>query len=666
MRNDCKKAPALAVIVFALLAASTDGQAQTRQSLAHATLEDLLNIEITSASRKEQRIDEVAAAVHVITQEDIRRSGLRTLPELFRTVPGMQVAQLDSHSWAVSVRGFNSLYSNKLLVLVDGRPIYNRAYSGVIWSVQDLLLDDIDRIEVIRGPGAAIWGANAVNGIINIIMKSAADTKGTIARIGGGTFEGQNAALRYGGARGNTNYRVYSQWTDHSQSTLGNGERGGDPWNVFSGGGRIERIEGPHAFLLKGSFANSDTRQLGSPAHQGRSDTTTDTQQASALGRWTFTRQGGSALQVQAFVDFDSVRNNLPAKLNTENTADVDLNYHTKLGARHDVVVGGGYRHSNQSFGEVPGFSVVPGESSTTLANTFAQDEIALGRRVTVTLGSKAEHDSVAGWNLQPTVRGMWTLAPSQHVWAAVSRALRSPSAYDVGVRAEIPGPSAGGLPTVVAVRGNPDYQTEKLRNAEVGYRISLGPAVAIDVTAFRGHYSDLPLLMPSAPSLDFSTGTPRLIVPMRLENLLETDTIGQEISTRWMPSKRFNLDGSYSFLRIDRHTDRVSGAVTAQALDDITPRHQWQLHSTAWLTPRIELGASLYYVGRVSNLDIPAYTRADLRFAVNISERLSVAVTGENLTNREHAESVGDGAGTGIVPTLVPRSAGAQLVWKF
>jgi iron complex outermembrane receptor protein len=645
---------------------SLRAQTSSPRDLAGQTLEDLLNIEITSASRKEQRVDDVPAAVHVITQEDIRRSGLRTLPELFRMVPGMQVAQLDSHNWAVSVRGFNSLFSNKLLVLVDGRTVYNRAYSGVIWSVQDLLLDDIDRIEVIRGPGATIWGANAVNGVINIITKSAAETQGVLARAGGGTFEGQTAAIRYGGARRNTSYRVYSQWADHGQSTLGGGVRGGDPWNVFSGGARVDRTAGPHAFLLQGGFADSDALQLGSPLHQGRPDRINDTRQASALGRWTLNRSGGSALQLQAFVNYDRTLTNQPVEPTTENTVDVDLNYHVHFGGRHDLVVGGGYRRSNQSFGEVPGsFAVVPSKSTTTLANSFAQDEIALGRHVTLTLGSKAERDSIAGWNVQPTARAMWTIGQSQHLWAAAARALRAPSAYDVGVRAQIAGPSAGGLPTVVAISGNPDYQTEKLRNAEVGYRISLGPTVAVDVTAFRGHYSDLPLLMPGQPSLDFTTGAPRLIVPMRLENLLGADTKGTEVSTRWMPSRRFSLDGSYSYLQIERHTD-VVGAITAQALDDISPQHQWQLHSSAWLTRRIELGAALYHVGQVSNLEIPAYTRADLRFAVNVSDRLSVAVTGQNLTNREHAESVNDGAGTGVVPTLVPRSASAQLVWKF
>jgi len=577
----------------------------------------------------------------------------------------VQVARINSNKWAVAVRGFNGLFDNKLLVLVDGRTVYNRAYSGVIWNVQDLLLDDIDRIEVIRGPGAAIWGANAVNGVINIITKSAADTQGVLARAGGGTFEGQTAAIRYGGARGNTAYRVYSQWADHRQSTLGGGVRGGDPWNVFSGGARVDRTAGPHAFSFQGSFANSDALQLGSPLHQGRPDRINDTQQASALGRWTLNRSGGSALQLQAFVNYDRTRTNQPTEPNTENTVDADLNYHVSFGARHDLVVGGGFRRSNQSFGELVALAVVPSKSTTTLANSFAQDEITLGRHVTLTLGSKAEHDSVAGWNVQPTARALWTLKQSQHLWAAMSRALRSPSAYDLGVRAQIPGPPAGGLPTVVAISGNPDYQTEKLRNAEVGYRITLGPAVAVDVTAFRGHYSDLPVLMPGRPSVDFTTGAPRLIVPMRLENLLGADTKGTEVSTRWMPSRRFSLDGSYSYLQIERYTD-VVGAITAQALDDITPRHQWQLHSSAWLTRRIELGAALYHVGQVSNLAIPAYTRADVRFGVNVSDRLSVAVTGQNLTNREHAESMGDGVGTGVVPTLVPRSAGAQILWKF
>jgi iron complex outermembrane receptor protein len=486
-------------------------------------------------------------------------------------------------------------------------------------------------------------------------------------RLGGGSFDGQDAALRYGGTYGKTAYRVYSQWSGHDQSTFGQGVPGGDPWNVFSGGGRIDRTHGAHAFLFQGRFAQSDTRQVatGSSANQLLPDHTALTGQSSVLGRWTLTRQR-SALQVQAFVNFDRVRTDAAAAANTERIADVDLNYHISLGARHDLVVGGGYRDAKQSFAELPTFSVVPGESSTRLANTFAQDEIALGRGVTVTLGSKAEHDSIAGWNLQPTARAMWTFRQSQHLWVAGSRALRSPSAYDLGARAEVPGPSAGGLPTVIAISGNPDYRTEKLRNAEVGYRVSLGPAVSVDVTAFRGHYSDLPLLMPSAPSLDFTTGAPRILVPMRLENLLEAGTVGTEVSTRWMPSKRFTLDGSYSYLQIDRHTERVTGAVTAQALDDITPRHQWQLHSSSWLTSRVELGAAVYHVGHVSGLEIPAYTRADVRLGVDVSHQLAVAATVQNLTNHEHAESVGDGAGIGVKPTLVPRSAGAQLVWKF
>ncbi|HWW87512.1 MAG TPA: TonB-dependent receptor plug domain-containing protein, partial [Vicinamibacterales bacterium] len=242
-------------LLLTLVVGVTDARSQTTQpDLARATLEELLNVEITSASRKEQRADQAPAAVYVITQDDIRRSGITVLPEVFRLVPGMQVAQINSSDWAISVRGFNDLWSNKLLVLVDGRSIFTREFSGVLWNAQDLMLEDIDRIEVIRGPGGTVWGANAVNGVINIITKSANDTKGALVRLGGGSYAGADAAVRYGGSFGNTAYRVYSQWSDHGQSESAPQVQANDAWNRLTNGFRTDWAQGGQAVTLEGNL----------------------------------------------------------------------------------------------------------------------------------------------------------------------------------------------------------------------------------------------------------------------------------------------------------------------------------------------------------------------------------------------------------------------------
>jgi iron complex outermembrane receptor protein len=643
------------------------GGAQTGQrDLARVSIADLMRMEITSAAKKEQRAEDVAAAVFVITQDDIRRSGLRSLPELFRLVPGMQVAQANSSMWAVSARGFNDVFSNKLLVLIDGRSIYNHVFSGVLWSGEDLMLQDIDRIEVIRGPGGTVWGANAMNGVINIVTKSALDTKGAMVDVTTGTFERHQAAVRYGGSLGGLAYRVYSQWSDHGNSRDDTGASAGDHWNSLATGARADWSRGADAVMAHASFTTGQSRpqwrQLSSPSLgiTPSSADVTDARSMTLMGRWVHTRPDGSLFQAQAFRTA-RVRNDAPL-WHKEGIDDVELQYRTAVGARHDLILGGGHRDDDVSTRGT--FTLDIPSSAKRTTNVFIQDEISLGERVTVTLGSKLEHDNHAGWGVLPSARAMWSVTPTQRAWAAVSRARRTPSAADLGMRlyvATVPGEA--GVPLVFGFAGNPDFLTERLTELEVGYRFQVGSSAAFDVTAFRGNYDRLTTLEPISPSFK-QTPEPHLFVPVQPSNLLSANTAGVEIAGHWVPAVWWRLDGSYSGLHVAPHVDASSQDPAAAAFDGNAPQHQWQLHSSIWPAPRIRFDGSLYHVGRLRQVDAEAYTRADARLEFTISDRLSAIAAGQNLFNPAHPEY--PAVSSLFVSTAMPRSGTLSLSWTF
>jgi iron complex outermembrane receptor protein len=663
-----RKTVARLLIALALIPAfPVSGRAQSGpRDLTRVSIEDLMRIEITSAAKKEQRAEDVPAAVFVITQDDIRRSGLRSLPELFRLVPGMQVAQVNSNKWAVSARGFNGLFSNKLLVLIDGRSIYTHSFSGVLWAAEDLLLQDIERIEVIRGPGGTVWGANAMNGVINIVTKSAAETTGTSVAVSAGTFERDQASVRHGASLGGLAYRLYGQWSDHGDSRDHAGASAGDRWNSLATGVRADWSRGGDAVMAHGSFSTGRNRprwrEFFSPysAAAPSSAGVSDVRSSMVMGRWAHTRSGGSLFQVQAF---RTTQFRDEAILwSTENIHDVDLQYRTALGTHHDLVVGGGYRHDD--FLARPTFTMNIASSDEHVFNTFLQDEITLGRRVTVTVGSKLEHDNLAGWGALPSARVMWNVTPTtQRAWAAVSRARRTPSAAELGVRlhaATAPGPA--GVPLVFAVVGNPEFQTEQLTAVEGGYRIQIGSGAALDVAVFRGTYDRLATMEPIARSFR-PLPEPHVFVPTQFSNLLSANTAGVEIAGRWVPVSWWRLDGSYSGFHVAPRVDAASKDPVAATFDGNAPQHQWQLHSSLWPMPRIQFDASMYHVGRLRQIGAEAYTRADARVEFKISNELSAIASGQNLFDPSHAEYPGT---LPIITTAVPRSANVSLSWKF
>jgi iron complex outermembrane recepter protein len=654
--------------LLSTVASSSTGFAQTKApTLANASLEELMNIEVTSVSHKEQRAVDVAASLDVITQEDIRRSGMTTVAEVLRLVPGVQVAQINSNKWAVTVRGFNNLFADKLLVLVDGRTVYDRLNSGLFWESLDVPLDQIERIEVVRGPGGATWGANAVNGVINIVTKSAAALPGFAVSVGAGTFDGARVAARYGGTLGGVAYRIYSQASARSESQIDATTSADDRWQSQSHGFRLDWTGGPNALMVEGGATLQKLRGLWHPpsgpvpAVQPAFNPWAYTEEYSVLGRWTRRRDTGAALEVQSSVGY---RHNEDGPSPSQTNFDLDAQYHTALGSRHDLVAGAGYRLVDE---RVPGsfsFSITPSEVVTHVFKVFAQDEIALGRRVRLTLGTKVERDTYAGWAVQPTARVMWRFVPQQHVWGAVSRAVRTPSLGDVSARTNFTSfIGQGGLPVVVGAIGNPDFQSEKVLTTEAGYRREIGSVLSVDVTAFVSHYDNLKTSEPLPPRLEQLPAPTHLFIPVQFGNLLEATASGVEVAVHWAPTRWWRLDGGYSTFHLTPHPSAASRDATAATFDGNAPGVQWQARSVFSFARGVELDAMLFHAGALQNVGIAAYTRTDVRLQVPVARGLFLSLVGQNLFDPEHAEYAGVGAI--VTPTLIPRSASISLAWR-
>jgi iron complex outermembrane receptor protein len=632
--------------------------------LTRITLEELLSIRVVSASRREQPAEDVPAAIYVITQDDIRRSGFTTLPEIFRLVPGMQVAQINASTWAVAVRGFNNLYTNKLLVLIDGRSVYNRIFSGVVWREHDLLLSDIERIEVIRGPGGAEWGANAVSGVINIVTRSAADTQGALVEAGLGTFDGDRVSARYGGAVGDFSYRLYTQFSQFGDAKIGAGAPADDDWESLVAGSRLDWTRGTDDVMAQvkasSTLSNSNYLFLPGPLAPGPAlSGPTDAREISAIGRWKRSQGDDAQFTLQAFYSDASRVDDVFRSV--ERTTDVDTQYERSIAGRHAFMVGGGVRHGVLSTEGSFALSIAP--QRYRIFNAFVQDEITMGP-LSLSLGSKLEHDSEAGWGLLPSARLMWHVSSTQHLWGAVSRARRTPSSSDRSLRAVI-GPLPGApLPTILGYVGNPDVRSEQLTHVEGGYRVRLAAAAGVDVSAFTGSYSDLSGLQQLPPTVEQSGGIPYVFVPLQLVNAVMARASGVEISGRWAPTDAWRLDGSYSLLHVTSEAPGDPPFVPTKPEGQYAPAHQWQVHSSVTPYSRLHLDAAFYRVGRLEAYGIPAYTRLDARAEFRLTRQLSINLTGQNLLRETHREF--SGQDTFVRESLIPRSARIHLRWQF
>jgi iron complex outermembrane receptor protein len=637
-------------------------------SLAQISIEDLMNIEITSASRKEQRAGDVAAAVFVITQEDIRNSGLTTLPDLLRLAPGVDVAQVNANKWAVSIRGFNGVFANKLLVLINGRSLYNRLFSGVLWDTTDVVLDNIERIEVIRGPGAAMWGANAVNGVINIVTKTASVSVGGLVRVAAGQA-GEQVTARYGAALGSADYRLYAQWTRRDQSVLASGASANDGAHSLTTGFRADWTARPGAFMAEGSFTAGQARALwpnldpSTAAREPLAHVVSSAHGGHVLGLWTHARPGGSSLTVRTYLDAAS--RSEPLGDYRRLTFDIDSQFHARLGRRHDLVIGAGYRSLAERLSGRNGISLTPPSDTSALLSAFIQDEIAFfGNRLAVTLGSQVQHDSISGGGVQPSARAVWKGFPRQRLWASTSRALRTPSLQDRGIRVEVPPTTfVSGLPLAITAVGNPLAQPEHVVDVEAGYRLEIGSSAAIDVTAFAARYNHLVTAEPGLPVIRF-VPTPQISVTSQFGNLPSATTRGVEVSAQWAPTRVWRLDASLTLFDFTPRVSPASLDASAATDDGDAPRSQWQIRSTLSPGRRSTIHVALFHVGRLAQLQVAPFTRLDATAEWRFSSRVSAVVTGQSLLHAAHSEF----ATSTLEPfaTRVPRTVGVQVRWLF
>ena len=656
-------------LALLLVAGSAATLAAQDRDLANMTLEDLMNIQVTSASRHEQPLINTAAAVYVITHDDIRRSGLSTIPEILRLAPGVQVARIYANAWAVAVRGFNQQYNDKLLVLVDGRTAFNTVDSGVYWETLDVMVEDIDRIEIVRGPGGSVWGANAVNGVINILTKSAADTHGVMVRTTVGTQRAGTTAVRYGGTAGQTSYRAYGGWSERSHGLIDEDTAARDGARSASAGFRLDRTSGANAVTVEGDVADVATDVVSSlpqdivPPLGGWTTLTSTTRRISnVLARVTRSESGGRSVEVQAFARYEDSQESGQAYHAL--TLDVDGKYQVRVG-RHAFMTGAGYRHMDD--GSTGSFALVitPESAVRHVFNAFVQDEAHFADdRLLVTLGTKVEHHTISGWGVQPTARALWAFTPRQRIWTAVSRALRTPSRNDLGLSIFASGFMGDeGLPILVRLQGNPEYRTEELTSVEAGYRVDLRGAASIDAAVFYGHHERMKTLEPSVPSF-IPTPIPHIVVGGRFSNLMRAETSGFEIAGQWKLAPWWRVNGGYTFFRIDATLDEESRDENAPAYVRGTPQHQVQLRSSWSVGPRVDLYLSLLGVGALELRGVPGYTRTDVNVEWRVAPHWTIVANAQNLFNGAHLEFAGPEVSDS--PSLDPRRASVGVRWTF
>ncbi len=471
------------------------------QDASELNVEDLLNVEITSVSKKAQALNDSAAAVFVITNEDIKRTGATSIPEALRMAPGLDVARIDSNKWAVSARGFNARFANKLLVLIDGRNTYSRMFSGTYWENQDVMMEDVERIEVIRGPGATLWGANAVNGVINIITKHSAKTKGGLLAGGGGTEERGFGAFRYGGdISEDTTGRVYVKGFKRDQNTDLRGNGAGDNWDKVQGGFRIDsQVTLADELKFQGDLYHSHLNQVLSQPSISPPYSTTSPDHAEAyggnvLGRWQHTFSTQSDLSLQLFYDY--YRRNEVWMAEGRDTFDLDFQHRLGLFDNHELIWGLGYQLTADRLETSNIFSISPTHRKNQLFSAFVQDEMELiEQTLWLTVGNKFEHNDFTGFEGQPTARLMWAPGLNHRLWAGVSRAVRTPSRSEANMRlttAVVSPSSPFFIPVEVALQGNRSLRSEDVIAYEVGYRTTMIKSVSVDVTAFYNDYANL------------------------------------------------------------------------------------------------------------------------------------------------------------------------------
>jgi iron complex outermembrane receptor protein len=658
--------------LFFLLALGNGGEAQQVSAqtgpaaLKSLTLEQLAQIEVTTPSKAPVKAFQTAAAVYVITENDIRRSGVTTIPEALRLAPGVEVSRIDANQWSVGIRGFGTRLARSVLVLIDGRTVYTPLFAGTYWEVQDTLLEDIDRIEVIRGPGGTIWGPNAVNGVINIITKTSKETQGVLASAGGGNVEQGFANFRYGGGAGkNLTYRVYGKTFTRGPEEHRDGHNF-DDWRAVQSGFRMDwRANDRDSLTFQGDLYTADAGQqvqtvTYTPPYSRIVESNAELSGGNVMGRWQRTTRNGGELSVQTY--YDRTRRYEANLGETRDTFDVDFVHHLPMRARQEISWGAGARFSHANDAEiVSGLTFVPTQRTDYLYTAFVQDEVSLiERRLSVILGTKVLRTNFTGFELEPSARVLWTPSDRQTIWAAFTHAVRTPSDVEENFYLSgFAGFTPSGLPLMARFNANRDFAPEELNGVELGYRRLLGDRLMIDTAAFYNHHHNLfDQEITGSPFLEESPAPTHFLLPAQFRNGLIGITKGVEIVPEWRPAEFWRLRGSYSYLHMSIWKAPHSGDIgTGPGIVGSSPQHEVSIQSSFDLSKSLQTDLTYRYVSALPGQGVRAYSTGNVRFAWRFSREFELALVGRNLLQPSHAEF-----GGGVE---LKRDAFLKLTWR-
>jgi iron complex outermembrane receptor protein len=627
------------IICVSLLGCAEPAAAQqvaAVEELGRLSIDELANLQITAVSREPQPLSGAPAAVYVITNEDIRRSGATSIAEALRLAPNLQVARLNSSTYAISARGFNhnTATADKLQVMIDGRVVYTPLYAGVFWDEQDVPLTDVDRIEVISGPGGAVWGSNAVNGVINIVTRSSRDTQGALVDLQGGTLD-QLATVRYGGKLGeDATFRIYAMGAKRNSLETPNGAGTGDAWDKIQGGFRSDWSRAQDSLTFQGDLFNATTQDQPGMLQNGAASG------GNAIGRWTRQFDADTALQTQLYYS-RSERNTSSGIRSTVDNYDLDLQYSFDVGSGQKFVAGAGERVTQDVFTPGPGTAFLdPAKRTLNLANVFLQDQIELAPDLTLSLGFKAEHNDYTGMEYMPDARLSLRLFGTDLLWGAVSRAARTPSRFDRD------------LFVAGAFAGGPDFTSEYLTAYEIGYRAQPSNAISFSVSAFYNVYDHLRTVEASTPA----------ILPLVVLNDMKGGTYGVELWANYGIAAWWRLSAGLSTLHKDLRLEQGSRDVFGVQFAGNDPSYQASLRSSMDVTDTIQLDMYLRAVDDLPSPRVPGYVEADVRLGWRVTNTLELALEGSNLLHARHTEF--------IDPSLpveeIPRSITASARWRF
>lgn len=656
----------------------TDHESTQPADLMDLSLEELMSIEVTSVSRKAEPLSEAAAAIFVITQDDIRRSGYQTIADVLRVVPGLEVGRLDSDRWAVTARGFGGQFANKLLVLIDGRSVYTPFFSGVYWDVQDLVLDDIKRIEVIRGPGATLWGANAVNGVINILTEESSNTQGLQVKAGAGSEEKGFGTVRYGGRRGeDLNYRIYGKYFDRDRSSAPIGTKPVDSWTMARGGFRVDWTPGTgdrlsvQGDLYDGKAGIFYSQPELSPPYARVISERVQTAGSNLLARWTRSFSSVSDLSLQLYHDFTD-RNDAWYR-EQRHTVDLDFQHRFRAHHRMDIVWGLGHRFGQYELVDSEYITQDPDlvtDRRENLTSGFAQGDLAVvPEKLRLTLGCKLESKTDADIEVQPNGRLLWLPSNRQALWGAVSRAVRTATEAERNIvwwigslPAGIPS-NPGPLPLSLKLAGTRDFKSEELTAYELGYRIQPLHGLMFDIATFSNKYDDLRGMVAGEPIMG-TDPVPHMVLPIRLENVLEARSHGAEVAIDYRARHWLRLRSSYSYLSMEVESKTRNTFDVGYSDDGISPAHQATLWSSIDLSRSWELDILGKFVDELPDLEVDQHLNLNARLAWHALPSLQVALVGQNLLEDSHLEIRQEISVLQAVE--VERSAYVTATWRF